>query len=345
MDACLGYLHQVDVLMEDYVELPLYQDVFEAADPEVGAISAKNAEIEEKSVNILRKALNFIRDIFKKIGEMIHTIFTWLSMSKDEKTAYSQFVEECKHNKEFAGMKVTIHDYRAINEEYNKELKKYESEYSKIRGEEEEARPTLIKSVKESMNNLKDKAGRIAAAEGASFTVETALTYAKACRENAARVEFMINFDASLVDELEKQLGKKEIRKFKRKVRALQSKFSFVRAIAGGRQEQIKTLKESLSETLTSIRSVGKIHLRARNKNSAARDDIRDVEKGVVNAGKAVNKAGAKFAVDTGKAVLNKRKFAKDAYKQQMKLEKNTIKAAQKEALRENERRTGAKRK
>lgn len=335
MDACLGYLHEVDVLMESYIELPLYQDIFEAADPEVATATAKNAEIEEKSMNLLQKALKFIRDIFDKIKEMIKTIFTWVGMSKDEKTAYAQFVEECKRNPEFAGMKVSIHDYRAINEEYNKTLKQYENEYSKIRGEEEEARPTLLKSVQEGLDKLKKKVATIAAAEASAFTVEAVLNYAKACRENAAQVDFMLEFDIGLLDELEKQLGKKEIKKFKRKVAALQSRSKLIRHIAGGRQEQVKTLRDSLKETITSVREVAKIHGKARNKNSAAAEDIRDVEKGIGKVGKA----GVKFAGATGKAVLEKRSYAKNAYKRQMKLEKNTVAVAQKKALKENERR------
>ena len=335
MDACLGYLHEVDVLMESYIELPLYQDIFEATDPEVATATAKNAEIEEKSMNLLQKSLKLVRDIFGKIKEMIKTIFTWVGMSKDEKTVYAQFVEECKRNPEFAGMKVSIHDYRAINEEYNKTLKQYENEYTKIRGEEEEARPTLGKSIKEGLDKIKNKVAKIAAAEASAFTVEAVLNYAKACRENAAKVEFMLNFDIGLLDELEKQLGKKEIKKFKKKVKALQSKIPVVRYIAGGRQEQVKTLRDSLKETITNVREVAKIHGKARNKNSAAAEDIKDVEKGVGKVGKA----GVKFAGATGKAVLEKRSYVKNAYKRQMKLEKNTVAAAQKEALKENERR------
>lgn len=335
MDACLGYLHEIDILMESYVELPLYQEIFEAADPEIGETTAKNAEIEEKSMNLLQKALKFIRGIFDKIAEMIKTIFTWIGMSKDEKTAYQQFVKECKQNPEFAGMKVSIHDYRSINEEYNKALKQYESEYSKIRGEEEEARPTLGKSIKEGLDNIKKKALSIAGAEASAFTVESVLNYARACRENAAKVEFMLNFDIGLLDELENQLGKKEIKKFKKKVKALQSKIPIIRYIAGGRQEQVKTLRDSLRETITNVREVAKIHKSARNKKSAGSEDIRDVEKGL---GK-IAKEGVKLTGSTGKAVLEKRAYAKKAYNRQMKLEKNTVAAAQKEALKENKNR------
>lgn len=332
MDACLGYLGEIDVLMESYIELPLYQDIFEAADPEVAETTAKNAEIEEKSVNILQKALKLIRDIFAKIKEMIKLIFTWIGMSKDEKTAYQQFVEECKANPEFAGMKVTIHDYRAINEEYNKTLKQYESEYSKIKGEEEEVRPTFMKAIQNGLDNLKKKTVKIAAAEASAFTVEAVLNYAKACRENAAQVEFMLNFDIGLLDELEKQLGKKEIKKFKRKITALKSKSMAVRFIAGGRQEQVKTLRDSLKETITSVREVAKVHKMASNKKSAASDEIKDLNKGMMN----LSKDSIKFAGSTGKAILDKRAFAKNAYERQKKLEKNTVAVAQKAAEKEN---------
>lgn len=334
MDACLGYLHEIDVLLESYQELPLYQEIFEVADPEMGAISAKNAEIEDRSVNLLQKAINAIREIFKRIKEMIKTIFTWFGMSKDEKTAYQEFVKQCKSDPELAKKKVTIHDFRKINDEYNKDLKMYEDQYKSEKDKEAEIRPNLITDVQKSISNLGKKAANILAAEASSFTVESALTYAKACQENAAKVDIMLNFDMGLLDEIEKELGKKEVKKFKRKIKMLSSRHKFIRALAGGRQQQIKTLKDSIQETLTNVRSVLKVHNRAGNKNSAAHEDIHGMNKTVGAGVKGV----AKFGVKTGETVLEKRSYAKKAYKSQMKKEKNTVNAAHKEALKENKR-------
>lgn len=336
MDVCTGYFHEIDVLLENYQELPLYQEIFEVADPEVGAVSAKNADIEEQSTNLLQKAINTIREIFKKIKEMVKTIFTWFGVSKDEKVAYQEFLKQCKADPELAKKKVTIRDFRKINAEYENTLKQYENQYKQEKDKEAELRPNLITDAQNALNNIKKKAGNILAAEAASFTVETALTYAKACKENAATVDFMLEFDMGLLDEIEKELGKKETKKFKKKIKMLQSRSKFIRILAGGRKEQIMTLKDSIKDTLTNVRSVLSMHRRAGNKESKAHDDVNDLNKGVNN----VAKDTVKFAADTSANVLEKRSYAKKAWKRQNKIEKNTVNAVHKEALKENARRS-----
>lgn len=335
MDTFAGCLRQIDVLMEGYQELPLYQDLFEVADPEVGAITAQNAEIEEKSTNLLKRAIAKIRAIFKTIKDMIQTIISWFSVSKDEKTKYKEFCQQCKDDPELANKKVTLHDFRKINEEYNKDLKKYEEEYKSFKDKEVEMRPNLVTDIQNSMDNLKQKAANILKAEGASFTLEAALTYAQACKENAAQVQMLLDWDLVLLDQIEKELGKKETKKFKKKIKMLQSRCPVIRAIAGGRKQQVLGLKDSIAQTLTSVGHVMKAHHRAGNKESAAHDDIQDLNKGAAKAAAAP----VKFGAGVGKEVIHKRVYAKRAYKDQMAKERNTIEIARKEAIKENKKR------
>lgn len=350
MDVCAGYLHEIDLLLEDYQEVPLYLDIFEAADPEMGKITAKNAEIEEKSTTLLDKAIKTVRNIFMKIKEMIHTIFTWMGMSKDEKTAYQQFVKEAKTNREFAGMTVTVHDFRKINDEYNRTLKEYENYYKQIKDEEADSRLTIGDMAEEKLKDLGGKAKRILLAEGTSFTVEAALNYASACRENALRVEQMLQFDMGLLDALEKELGKRETRRFKRKIHSLTKKHRLLSLIGRGRQEQTKTLKDSVKEVISSIKGVGKafdkdsyknaedeaavkksiktvadIHLRASNHRSTAHHEL-----------KQVNKLGGKVAVGALSGTMKQRKYAADAFNDQINNEVRTLKKEKKAQEREN---------
>lgn len=330
MDPCLGYLREIDILMESYEELPLYEDIFEAADPEVGAKTAKNAEIEANVKNMFSKAIDAIKHIFERIGEIIKTIFTWMGMDSDEKTKYKEFVEECKRNPEFAKMKVTLHDYRQINEEYNKLLEREEKKYRSFKEEEVDSKPNIIKDIEEGLAKIAKKAAGITAAEASSFSIEAALTYASACRENAAKVQMMINHDMGLLAELEKELGKGQIKKFKRKVRWLQSRHEWIRRIAGGRQKQTTTIREALKETITNVNNVLSIHRRA--KKGKHGEDIKDVEK-------AVGTSVADVGVAAGKRVAKDTYYSRKAYNEQMKSEKSAIKTAEREARKENKER------
>lgn len=336
MDACLGYLHEIDILMEDYQELPLYMDIFEAASDDVAKITAKNAEIEKKTTNLFHNAIQVVRDIFAKIKEMLSNIKDWFGASKEEKANYNAFVKECKENKEFANMKITLHDYREINSEYSKVLKKYEDEYKKIKGEEEELRPTIPNMIKTDLEALSKKAKAVGGAAGKAVAVETALNYAKACRENAYEVEKMLEFDTQLLDELDKTIGEKERKKLTLQVKALRSRIPFVRLIAGGRKEQIKTIEESLQEVLGSVKGCSKqsVALGRRMLKYGGKDSL-DAAKTIYG----INKLHDDTIKGIDKATRQKKKYAYQAYDRQMMKEKNTIDIARKNAMAENKKR------
>lgn len=339
MDTFAGCLRQIDVLMEGYQELPLYQDLFEVADPEVGAITAKNAEIEEKSANLLKRAIAKIRAIFKAIKEMIQNIISWFTVSKDEKTKYKEFCQRCKEDRDLANKKVTLYDFRKINEEYNKDLGKYEKEYKQYKDKEVEMRPNLVKDIQNDVEELKQKGKKILAAEGASFTLEAALTYAEACKENAAKVQICLDWDLMLLEQIEKELGKKEVKKFKRRIKMLQSRCPIIRAIAGGRKQQVLCLSDSITKTLTDVGHIISAHKRAGNKDSKAHDEISDFNKVGVKAGYT----GYKLNKQIDREIDNKRKYAKRAYEDQLIKERNTVEIARKEAMKEAKKREAEK--
>ena len=333
MDPCLGYLREIDILMESYEELPLYEDIFEAADPEVEAKTAKNAEIEAQSMNLLERAITAIRNIFKRIGEIIKTIFTWLGMDSDEKTKFKKFEEECKRNPEFKDMKVTLHNYREINKEWETFMSNEEKKYKSIKESELESKPNIITDIEDGIKNLSKKTLKIAGGVLMSFTVEYALNYARTCREHAAKVQMAIDFDMGLLDMLEKELGKKQIKKFKRQVKILQCKTDWIRKIAGGRRQQAMTLKDTLHETLTNIDSVGSAVRRAEKGEHGK--DLRDLERGVMKAGLKPLQVNHRIDKETN-AIVTGTKNARD---KQLSYEQHEINKARRQADKENRKR------
>lgn len=336
MDTFAVIDHEINLLLEEYQERPMYEDIFESMDEEGGKITAKNAEIEEKSMNLIQKGIDAIKKIFKKIKEILATIKTWMGVDKEEKTAYEQFVKECKENPEFAGLKVTIKDYREINKRLDSIVGKAEKEYKQFKDQEAEDRPSIIKDMQKGMEDVRKTMANIAASEGSAVAMEVALNYARACKENAAQVEFMLNFDMGLLDEIEKEIGKKSVKKFKRNIRWLQSRSKMLRYIAGGRQQQAKTIQESLKETLSAIKNVGTKEGRKTFKKiqrtASGNEDVRNMHKGIANTAKG----SVAFAGKAVKGVAHDAMFTHRAYKNQMKHEQKVVKKAEREAYREN---------
>ena len=270
-------------------------------------ITTENAKTEEKAVSLIQKSLQFIRKIGERIKEIIDTIISWISTDGSEKSAYKKFVQEAKNNPEFAGKKITIHDYRAINAEYEKVLSKAEKDYQKLKDEEAANRPNFFKDIAAEIKSVSVKSAKVAAAAATSFSVQTALEYCRQNRQNAYIIKRAISNNLLIMKALEMELGKKEVRKFKKKVNALTSKSKIIRTIYGGRLEQSKTLKETISDTLSSIRGVS--------------GTIKGITEGEVGKQLGLTKQGAKLttdiAVGTAKEavgiVKSNKRYRKDA--------------------------------
>ena len=315
MDATSIYLKEIDRLMDQYVEIPTYQAVFEAGG-EADAAMAKNSKIESDSKNLFQKACSAIRTIFDRIKEIIGTIFKWLSLSKDEKTKYRAFVEKCKDDPAFAGKTITFADYTKCNAYYEENLKRYEKEYRNLKDEEMENRPTIAKVLEEKIDSVKEHAKKLAKAGVKTATVKVALEHAKQCKENAAIVQMMIDYDMGLLDEIEKEIGKVRMGIFKMKVRALQSRFKIIRKLAGCREDQSKGLRDTIKDILTNANSIWDVAVSSKTIRKEAGITVKDqAEVGF----KAAKGAWKEHRADKQMAAQMK---AKDARNEKMNTEK-----------------------
>lgn len=368
MDACLGYLQQLDVLMEGYVELPLYMDVFEAADPEVAEQSAKNAEIEGKSDSLLKKAIAAVKAIFKKCKEILNNIKEFLGMDEKERKDYEEFVKECQSNPEFKNLKVTIKDYREINKRYEEELKKAEAQYRSVKEEQADQIPKFVDTLGNSLKEVAAKAVQIGTAGGAEFAMEVAIRYARANEQNAYQVQQLLNIDIGLMDALEKQIGSKEVKRFKRRIKLMNHKLKFIRTIARGRQDQAMTLRDSIKEVTGAITScMNRKEVREKIKAIDNKDEKKaaklkykedkktlkrlgkdalsnDITGGAIKkAAKTVGKEGVSiYRHEVRGSVSNEKKFKRDTYKRLQRDKAAMVTDAQAEAIKENQKRNAS---
>lgn len=254
MDACSAYLHELDILMESYEEPPAYESIFEVADEEVAKATSKMAETQSKAKNLLDKAIKSVKKIIQTAIDFIKNIFEFFKADKGERDEYRAFVKECRENPEFRKMKVTLHDYREINTAYEKELSAMENEYKRLKDEEVENRPSLAKDIKEGVEKVGRRTADILKGAGSAVTIEVALKYAAQSKEAATAVKFMLDYDLGLINKLETELGKKEVKKFQRKVKILNSRISCLHWLAMGRKDQSKTLAECIKEVMDKCR-------------------------------------------------------------------------------------------
>lgn len=302
MDACMSYFDQVDALLESYDERPLYDAVFNEASDDV---DVANAETEEKAISLLQKAINAMKALIQKIKDILNTVISWVKADNAEISEYKKFCQQIKQNPELKNKKVTLRDYRQVIAEYDKQLGDAEKKYRAMKDEEAANKPNFADDVKAGIAATGKKVASIATSVGASFTVESALEYARQNTKNAALVQTIIDNDFLILKALEKSLGTKEIRKFKWKVKALNCRCRVVRTILGGRMEQSKTIKDTVADTFSSIRS-----LIGGSKRALGNKDTKDFVKG---SAKEVGSVIGGIGKEVVKTKYKTHKYAKEA--------------------------------
>ena len=280
LDKCNNIM---DAMLEDWEEVPLYNQIFEADDPESNAKTQNASEIGDQSIGLLQKMVAKIRAIFRAIKNAIANAFEYITAGKDERMKFDDFLEECKNDPNLRGKKITFHDYREIISKMDKECSDWEKEYRKFKESEAEDHPTLGKTAKAAVDKFGKDIKEIAEGEGISFAVEAAIEYAKQSKAHAWQVKKLLEMDEAFIGAIEKELGKREARKFKKKIKKLNSSLKILRFIAGGRDKEVQTIAAAVNEIKGNIWKMWRVHRRA--KKGAHGDAIKRGEKAMMKYG------------------------------------------------------------
>lgn len=312
------YDDQLTRLASFYKEVPLYQEVFESEDKEIQKTNETNNEIEAKSLTVVQRLVATIKKILNKAKEIINNIFNWFKATKDEQSAFRQFQKECKNNPEFANKKVTMKEWRKINDIREKHLSSMEADYKNLKDEEAETRESLLTDAQEVIKKMGKEIADVTTSEGAAITMVGALNYAKQSQQHAAKVQMMIDWDFGLMNALEKKLTSREIRRFKRKLKGIQIRLKILNLIGRGRCEQAKSLRECIADVTkkgSDMMKAQRIAMHNKATRGAAKD-IAGVAGGTVKdvgVGYAEKKARLKYLQHENKKIEKAR--AKEASK------------------------------
>lgn len=251
MDAVTMYLEASDVLLDGYVDISMYSEVFEGGDEKIQETMKSNAEIEEKSMNLIQKAIKGIKAMFAKIKEIVDNFFTYMRADKGKKSEYQKFVEAVKNNPEFAKKKVSFKTYSEIAKQWQAELEKEEGQYRNLKDAELENKEGIAKDIEQAWNTAREKIkdyGKLGVKEVA---VEYLLQEAKTCRDGALSAQNKLRWYESIIGSLESELGKKEAKQVKRKLKRLSSRCSLVRKLAGGVEKECLTWKDAMKNVFS----------------------------------------------------------------------------------------------
>ena len=315
MDLAMSYIMEADIEINKISDVSLYDTIFvEGSD----TVELENNKHRKESVSLLKKAINVIKGIYQKIKDAIINFIDWLTLNGEGKSNYEKFVKECKNNPEFANKKITVRDWKKMNELLDKAEKDMEkSVYAEVKSKKE-SQPSIIKHIMDKFNLNADKAAQIGRDITVELTIGEALEQAKKSRDAAIKLKRAVDIDSSILNSLEKEIGQEEAKKVKKQLKHLSSKSKLVRWMAGARKRKYDVASGSGKDILNKVSAVYKSIERAENRN----DDLQNME---------VTKHMRNFAKSTGKEAVKSRL--------DMSSQKRALKRERKNLRKENKRR------
>lgn len=250
LDEYLSSLYKLELLMEDYVELSDYQILFEADNPDVSQQMQKNANIQKESGGLLTKAVNGILSLIRSIIDSIKNFFQELFMGNNENILYNQFREACAKDPTLKNKKVTVNDYKAAMKAYDEKITEIDRELQKSANQ-----PTASQELIDSCMGM-IKSG--VAASGAVVTSEIALNMAYNNIAIAKSLQKALNDENAVMMALQKNLGEKEAKRFKKDIESLTKKFSLHKIKVQLMQKKYDSLQQCITGTLQQISGLTK---------------------------------------------------------------------------------------
>lgn len=225
-DALEG-LHMVEEAISEYSPITMFDECFteafgskkktEAAKKQADAIKAKeaaNAKASEKGVSGLRKALDAVLGMCRKIINAIDNFFQEHNFDKEEKEAYARFKEACKQDPSLKNKKITVRDYKKVQAQYQELMKECEKELEAVK---KNADHPLDKLMNKMTNFVKDNTKGVAVSLGATAAINVASTN----RQFAKFIRAAMHSDAEVMQKMQDVMGKKQFKAMDRDLRSL----------------------------------------------------------------------------------------------------------------------------
>ena len=240
------YLVEAAYALRDYKEIDEYTSIFEAEDPEVEKTEKKNQEAANKSQGFLKKAFASIKKaiitLMKNIGDFIDR----LSLSKDERMSLERMEEMMRQNPELKNKKITVKDYRKIISQIDEYTDAVEKQIRSDKANQDSEVEKLLGNIGDFLKgNL----------EGTSVILSADVARNKAISDikSAKEIKLLLNSDIGLMEKLEKELGKKEAKKFKRDISKYASTNKLYSMLVRLRKKKYDTLSECIKGSMVNL--------------------------------------------------------------------------------------------
>lgn len=248
-------LEKYDEIQESMIPLTVYELVVESlSDPAIKSAEAKNNEKAKEGEGFISK---FFSNILKLITNLIQGITNFVSltfMKPEERRRYEEMKRLKADDPRFKGKTITVRDFRKLEKEYAEQEKRIKDRMNKIKNGVEE-------SVDDIVSSTKDLIKRNAQGAIAAVAPEVAMKLAASNIEVARAIKSALEKDKSILDEMAKQVGKREADKFKKQIdhaanRGVSRMSKLYMALYELRHSKARGLEESFDQIYSEMQTI-----------------------------------------------------------------------------------------
>ena len=213
-DECLRNLYYAQEAMKDWIPLSEYEMIFEASEnPETARKVAQNEETETKTVGFVRKAIDAVIQMIKKLYEAVKDLIDRCTMSGAEREAFNQFKETMAQDPALKNKKITVQDFRKINETYDSLINEIDQNIRSVKANADHPIDGLVEKVTGFLKGTVTSSATIVAAD-------LALKIADSNMELAKVLKVALKEESTIMETLSKSLGKRRAEKFRKEIDA-----------------------------------------------------------------------------------------------------------------------------
>lgn len=251
LDECLQNLFYAQEAMKEWIPMTEYEVIFEAAENQETADKlAKNEETATKSVGFVRRAIDAVINMIKKLVAQIKDFVARLTMSGEERAAFDKFKQMMEEDPALKNKKVSVADFRKISSQYDELLNKIENEMRAVKANDEHSIDGIVKQVTDFTKNTASAATTIVAADTALKMADSNVTMAKALSK-------ALSSETGLMEHLSKTLGTKDSVKFKKEIDAAAKNTILHRLKVTLFRHKYDSLKECVNGTFDAFTKLG----------------------------------------------------------------------------------------
>ena len=213
-DECLQNLFYAQEAMKEWIPMTEYEVIFEAAEnSETAEKVAKNEATATKSVGFVKKAINAVISLIKRIYYAIKDLIDRCTMSGAEREAFDAFRATMAQDPSMKNKKVTVRDFRKIEAEYDKIIAEIDQNIRSVKADEKHPIENITKKVNDFTKGFVTELSVTVAADAALKMADSNVAMAKLLSKT-------LKDEEGVMEGLVKALGKRDAIKFQKEIDA-----------------------------------------------------------------------------------------------------------------------------